>query len=151
MKLFLHDVLLWSLLATLVPCAICAPLDLTSEESISVENPCVPKESWRDSAEFLPQSNETEVLSAHHSAQLSERVKRGCNLITCLVHDLAHRINQTPKGMNSAPPEKISPQGYGRRRRRSLSQLPAPQGHGGGRLRQLWLHAQRRSWPQTQT
>uniref|UniRef100_A0A4W4F5W2 Uncharacterized protein n=1 Tax=Electrophorus electricus TaxID=8005 RepID=A0A4W4F5W2_ELEEL len=114
--------------------------------------PCVPKQGGMDSAELLPQSNDTEVLAAGHRwAPSFIHLKRGCNLLTCMVHDLAYRINQTSKRMNSAPQEKISPQGYGRRRRRSLLHRSAPRSRGEARLGLAWLHTQRRSAPQTQT
>ncbi|XP_076148925.1 adrenomedullin a [Alosa pseudoharengus] len=43
----------------------------------------------------------------------------GCSLGTCTVHDLAHRLNQLNNRLKitQAPLDKISPQGYGRRRR----------------------------------
>nr|XP_004650929.2 pro-adrenomedullin [Jaculus jaculus] len=48
----------------------------------------------------------------------------GCRFGTCTVQKLAHQIYQfTDKEKDGvAPRNKISPQGYGRRRRRSLSQ-----------------------------
>ncbi|XP_051005188.1 pro-adrenomedullin [Acomys russatus] len=55
----------------------------------------------------------------------------GCRFGTCTVQKLAHKIYQfTDKDKDGfAPRNKISPQGYGRRRRRSLSEvLPARTG-----------------------
>ncbi|XP_045050285.2 pro-adrenomedullin isoform X2 [Desmodus rotundus] len=46
----------------------------------------------------------------------------GCNFPTCSVHGLAHRLhtyNDSSKDP-TAPKDKIGPEGYGRRRRRSL-------------------------------
>ncbi|KAM4850285.1 pro-adrenomedullin isoform X2 [Urocitellus parryii] len=88
-----------------------------------------------------------DVKGASHSPQISPdaariRVKRyrqsmnnfqglrsfGCRFGTCTVQKLAHQIYQfTDKDKDGvAPRSKISPQGYGRRRRRSL--LEAGQG-----------------------
>ncbi|KAG3285744.1 pro-adrenomedullin isoform X1 [Ictidomys tridecemlineatus] len=89
-----------------------------------------------------------DVKGASHSPQISSpdaariRVKRyrqsmnnfqglrsfGCRFGTCTVQKLAHQIYQfTDKDKDGvAPRSKISPQGYGRRRRRSL--LEASQG-----------------------
>ncbi|XP_047373596.1 pro-adrenomedullin isoform X1 [Sciurus carolinensis] len=83
-----------------------------------------------------------DVKGASHSPQISSpdavriRVKRyrqsmnnfqglrsfGCRFGTCTVQKLAHQIYQfTDKDKDGvAPRSKISPQGYGRRRRRSL-------------------------------
>lgn len=49
----------------------------------------------------------------------------GCRFGTCTVQKLAHKIYQfTDKDKDGfAPRNKISPQGYGRRRRRSLSEV----------------------------
>ncbi|KAM6159062.1 pro-adrenomedullin [Rhynchocyon petersi] len=82
-----------------------------------------------------------EVKAASGSSQTSNpdaariRVKRyrqvmnlrgfGCRFGTCTVQKLAHQIYQfTDKDKDDvAPRHKISPQGYGRRRRRSLSKV----------------------------
>ncbi|AWP01548.1 putative ADM [Scophthalmus maximus] len=71
-----------------------------------------------------------ETLLPHSSTDISVRTKRsknsanqsrrqGCSLGTCTVHDLAHRLHQLNNKfkIGSAPVDKISPQGYGRRRR----------------------------------
>ncbi|XP_005075742.1 pro-adrenomedullin [Mesocricetus auratus] len=49
----------------------------------------------------------------------------GCRFGTCTVQNLAHQIYKfTEKDKHSfAPRDKISPQGYGRRRRRSLPEI----------------------------
>lgn len=45
----------------------------------------------------------------------------GCRLGTCTTQNLLYQIHQYwNSGMNTAPPDKISPKGYGRRRRRAL-------------------------------
>ncbi|XP_036618424.1 pro-adrenomedullin isoform X1 [Trichosurus vulpecula] len=53
-----------------------------------------------------------------------QSLRIGCRFGTCTLQNLAHQIYQlTDKDKdNSAPPNKISPQGYGRRRRRSLAE-----------------------------
>ncbi|KAG5264198.1 hypothetical protein AALO_G00273250 [Alosa alosa] len=50
---------------------------------------------------------------------VSQSRRGGCSLGTCTVHDLAHRLNQLNNRLKitQAPLDKISPQGYGRRRR----------------------------------
>lgn len=59
----------------------------------------------------------------------------GCSLGTCTVHDLAHRLHQLGQlKVGSAPMDKISPLGYGRRRR-SLSWLQGIPRQQEGRLR----------------
>lgn len=70
------------------------------------------------------------LLGLLHSAHTSVRTKRskssfspskryGCSLGTCIVHDLPDRLVQINNRLKtgSAPMDKISPQGYGRRRR----------------------------------
>ncbi|XP_075402201.1 pro-adrenomedullin isoform X2 [Tenrec ecaudatus] len=56
----------------------------------------------------------------------------GCRFGTCTVQKLAHQIYQlTDKDKDgTAPRNKISPQGYGRRRRRSLTQAGPGQAPG---------------------
>lgn len=61
-------------------------------------------------------------------------MKRGCNLLTCSIHDLAYRINHLSNKTSNAPPRKISPCGYGRRRRRSLLRRSAAPAHGEGAI-----------------
>ncbi|XP_019332357.1 pro-adrenomedullin isoform X1 [Alligator mississippiensis] len=56
-----------------------------------------------------------------------QAMRMGCRFGTCTVQQLAHQIYQlTDKEKDgAAPASKISPQGYGRRRRRSLPRPPA--------------------------
>ncbi|KAM8969442.1 pro-adrenomedullin isoform 2-T2 [Sarcophilus harrisii] len=53
-----------------------------------------------------------------------QSLRIGCRFGTCTLQNLAHQIYQfTDKDKDdSAPPNKISPQGYGRRRRRSIAE-----------------------------
>ncbi|XP_074129556.1 pro-adrenomedullin [Sminthopsis crassicaudata] len=52
-----------------------------------------------------------------------QSMRLGCRFGTCTLQNLAHQIYQfTDKDKDdAAPPNKISPQGYGRRRRRSIA------------------------------
>lgn len=103
------------------------------DHTLSIEQKLVRPEDIRDSM-------------AHSSSHTNVRTKRsnpprrqGCSLPTCTVHDLAHRLHQLNNKLKIgvAPVEKISPQGYGRRRRsvpeRSLS-LRLDQ----GRIKPVW-------------
>ncbi|CAL9701659.1 unnamed protein product [Knipowitschia caucasica] len=77
--------------------------------AVSTEQKLVRPEDFRDSL-------------THSSSHNNVRTKRskGCALGTCTVHDLAHRLHQLNNNklkIGSAPVDKISPQGYGRRRR----------------------------------
>ncbi|KAL7878704.1 hypothetical protein AOLI_G00096780 [Acnodon oligacanthus] len=138
----MKNLLLCCLLATLLPCVLSATLQVNSDggDKLSVwlksrlrREICMP-DSLEDSGEFQQQNEDTDSVTHRHSGQ-SERVKRGCNLLTCSVHDLAHRLNQLRERTNNAPPAKISPHGYGRRRRRSLPQLSAAEMGGQGHVK----------------
>lgn len=87
-----------------------------------------------DEVFFLLRSNQSE---ARNQSEAHIRVKRyrqsmnqgsrssGCRIGTCTMQKLAHQIYQlTDKDKDGmAPRNKISPQGYGRRRRRSLPEV----------------------------
>ncbi|XP_037307551.2 pro-adrenomedullin [Pungitius pungitius] len=45
----------------------------------------------------------------------------GCQLVTCVYHDLIFQLHQIHQIKSCAPVRKIGPGGYGRRRRRSLA------------------------------
>ncbi|TNN77238.1 ADM protein [Liparis tanakae] len=47
----------------------------------------------------------------------------GCKFVTCVYHDLLHRLHQINEMKSCAPGKKISSRGYGRRRRRRRSLL----------------------------
>lgn len=68
--------------------------------------------------------------------------RHGCSLGTCMVHDLAHRLHQLSNKykIDIAPVQKISPQGYGRRRR-SLPEQRVTLRLEQGRLRPVWSRA----------
>ncbi|XP_072551538.1 pro-adrenomedullin [Salminus brasiliensis] len=159
MKMVLQNVLLCCLLASLLPSTLSATLPSDGGDKLSMwlssrlrRELCVP-DSLEDSAELLPQQQQdrdTHSLTHKHSGQ-SGRVKRGCNLLTCSMHDVAHRISQLRERTNSAPPEKIGSNGYGRRRRRSLPQRSAELARRQGRAKPAWLQPQRRAPPQKRT
>lgn len=69
----------------------------------------------------FPSSSSTDInIRAKRSKNSNGQSRRqGCSLGTCTVHDLAHRLHElNSKGrIVSAPVVKISPHGYGRRRR----------------------------------
>ncbi|MCJ8737468.1 hypothetical protein PDJAM_G00024210 [Pangasius djambal] len=80
--------------------------------------------------QFVRPDDVKDTLLPHSSTGIGVRTKRsknsvnqsrrsGCSLGTCTVHDLAHRLHQLNNKLkvSSAPIDKISPLGYGRRRR----------------------------------
>ncbi|CAI5645439.1 adrenomedullin a [Oreochromis niloticus] len=102
-------------------------------DTISVEK--------RAEAEHLVRPEDIrDTLLPHSSTDIHVRTKRssGCALGTCTVHDLAHRLHQIGKlRVGNAPPHKISPHGYGRRRR-SLPSHRVSLRQEQGRLRPVW-------------
>ncbi|XP_077374416.1 adrenomedullin a [Festucalex cinctus] len=98
----------------------------------------VRQEDIRDT--MLPHSStETNVRTKRSKNSANQSRRQGCYLGTCSVHDLAHRLhvlNNTLK-IGSAPHSKISPQGYGRRRR-SLPDHRVALRLEQGRLRPAW-------------
>ncbi|XP_053180275.1 adrenomedullin a [Scomber japonicus] len=111
--------------------------------SVSVERPA-------DSEHFVRPEDIRDTLLPHSSTDINVRTKRsknssnqsrrqGCWLGTCTVHDLADRLHRLNTKMNigSAPVDKISPQGYGRRRR-SLPAHTVTLRLDQGRLRPVW-------------
>lgn len=148
MKFILRSVLCGCLLATI---AHCVELEFNPElkkrlntwlgnrlrrdlhATLSGEQKLVRPEDIRDSI-------------AHSSTHTNVRTKRsnpprrqGCSLGTCTVHDLAHRLHQLTNKMKigTAPIEKISPQGYGRRRR-SVPERTLHLSVDQGRIRPVW-------------
>nr|XP_057945173.1 adrenomedullin a [Doryrhamphus excisus] len=103
-----------------------------------------------DSEQFVRQEDIRDTMLPHSSTEINIRTKRsknsasqsrrqGCSLGTCTVHDLAHRLHQLNNKLKigSAPADKISPQGYGRRRR-SLPEGRVTLRLEQGRLRPVW-------------
>lgn len=97
--------------------------------------------AWINVILSLPLSSSTDInvrtKRSKNSANQSRR--QGCSLGTCTVHDLAHRLHQLNNKykIGSAPVDKISPQGYGRRRR-SLPEHRVTLRLEQGRLRPVW-------------
>ncbi|KAF1392828.1 hypothetical protein PFLUV_G00032100 [Perca fluviatilis] len=101
-----------------------------------------------ESEYFVRPEDIRDTLLPHSSTDINVRTKRsknsanqsrrsGCLLGTCSVHDLAHRLHELKKNNEIAPIHKISPQGYGRRRR-SLPAHRVTLRLEQGRLRPVW-------------
>ncbi|NP_001027753.1 ADM precursor [Takifugu rubripes] len=102
---------------------------------------------------FVRPEDIRDTLLPHSSTDINIRTKRsknlvnqsrknGCSLGTCTVHDLAFRLHQLgfQYKIDIAPVDKISPQGYGRRRR-SLPEQRVTLRLEQGRLRPVWSRA----------
>ncbi|KAJ8271504.1 hypothetical protein COCON_G00103630 [Conger conger] len=157
MKLLLQTFFCWWFLASVAPAVDSAKLDLSSvmKKRLSTWLQSrtkralhgVPAESDPASVQFVRPEDVKDTLKPHSSTDISIRAKRnkgsvnqnrrtGCAFLpTCTVHELAHRIHQwnTQLKVDNAPSEKISPGGYGRRRRSLLRHIAAAPGD----LRQL--------------
>lgn len=100
---------------------------------------CQRNKDFESTSLFFSCSTETHVRTKRSKNSANQSRRQGCYLGTCSVHDLAHRLhllNNTLK-IGSAPPVKISPQGYGRRRR-SLPGRRVALRLEQGRLRPVW-------------
>ncbi|KAG7327198.1 hypothetical protein KOW79_008804 [Hemibagrus wyckioides] len=99
------------------------------------------KEKHRDT--LLPHSSTGFGVRTKRSKNSVNQSRRsGCSLGTCTVHDLAHRLHQLNNKLkvSSAPIDKISPLGYGRRRR-SVPEMQMKIEMQGGHLQPVWrLH-----------
>lgn len=64
-------------------------------------------------------STDISVRTKRSKNSINQSRRPGCSLGTCTVHVLAHRVHDLNNRLKigNAPPEKISPLGYGRRRR----------------------------------
>ncbi|XP_062404229.1 pro-adrenomedullin [Sardina pilchardus] len=135
MKLFLQSAVLLCVLVTLVRCSRSrAEPSAESRKRLSVWlQSLVRRDVHRrlsvreeDSVNNLEESRSNKALIPHLRIKrtLNSMKPLGCNLVTCAIHDLAHRLHGINKQKTqSAPEHKIGPDGYGRRRRRSLEQL----------------------------
>ncbi|XP_071618722.1 pro-adrenomedullin [Heliangelus exortis] len=87
------------------------------------EDPRVSHPSSREDAHIRVKRYRQSINSFPHF----QAIRTGCRFGTCTVQKLAHQIYQlTDKDKDdTAPPNKISPQGYGRRRR-SLPERRSP-------------------------
>lgn len=113
-------------------------LDSVSVEKIAESEQFVRPEDIRDT--LLPHSSTDINVRTKRSKNSGNQSRRqGCSLGTCTVHDLAHRLHQLNNKLKigSAPVDKISPQGYGRRRR-SLPEHRVTLRLEQGRLRPAW-------------
>ncbi|XP_044059276.1 adrenomedullin a [Siniperca chuatsi] len=93
-------------------------LDSVSVEKTAESEHFVRPEDIRDT--LLPHSStDINVRTKRSKASANQSRRQGCSLGTCTVHDLAHRLHQLNNNLRvgTAPVDKISPQGYGRRRR----------------------------------
>lgn len=93
-------------------------LHSVSVQQISQSEHLVRPEDFRDT--LLPHSSShTSVRTKRSKSSFSPSKRYGCSLGTCIVHDLPDRLVQINNRLKtgSAPMDKISPQGYGRRRR----------------------------------
>lgn len=149
MKFILQSFLCGCLLATV---AHCVELEVNPElkkrlntwlgsrlrrdtHSLSLEQLVRPE----DIKDTLHSSSHTSVRTKRSKNSSNQSRRQGCSLGTCTVHDLAHRLHQLNNKMKigSAPVEKISPQGYGRRRR-SLPERTLSLQLYRGRIQPVW-------------
>lgn len=113
-------------------------LNSVSVEKIAESEHLVRPEDVRDT--LVPHSStDIHVRTKRSKSSATQSRRQGCSLGTCTVHDLAHRLHQLNNKMKigTAPVEKISPQGYGRRRR-SLPDRRVSLRLERGRLRPMW-------------
>ncbi|XP_041839583.1 adrenomedullin a [Melanotaenia boesemani] len=157
MKTIFHSFLYCCLLATV---AHCVELEVNPElkKRLSIwlgsrlrrDLDSVTVEKTAESEHFVRPEDIRETLLPHSRTDINVRTKRsknsanqsrrqGCSLGTCTLHDLAHRLHQLNNQLKigSAPVDKISPQGYGRRRR-SLPVRRVTLRLEQGRLRPVW-------------
>ncbi|XP_061670066.1 adrenomedullin a [Syngnathoides biaculeatus] len=103
-----------------------------------------------NSEHFVRQEDFRDAMPSHSSTETNVRTKRskgsgnqsrrqGCSLGTCSVHDLAHRLHLLSNKLKTgnAPTSKLSPHGYGRRRR-ALPDRRVALRLEQGRLRPAW-------------
>ncbi|XP_012659512.1 ADM isoform X1 [Otolemur garnettii] len=100
------------------------PADLKAGPAQTLFRPQDLKGASRSSQDSSPDAARIRVKRYRQSMNNFQGLRSfGCRFGTCTVQKLAHQIYQfTDKDKDGvAPRNKISPQGYGRRRRRSLS------------------------------
>lgn len=148
MKLIFQSFLYCCLLATV---AHCVELEVNPElkKRLSIwlgsrlrrDLDSVSLEKTEESEHIVRPEDIRDTLLPHSSTHINVRTKRskkGCSLGTCTVHDLVHRLHQLNKlKIGTAPVDKISPHGYGRRRR-SLPAHRVTLKLQQGRLRPVW-------------
>ncbi|KAM4744204.1 adrenomedullin a [Anableps anableps] len=148
MKTIFHSFLYCCLLASV---AHCVELEVNPElkKRLSIwlgsrlrrDLESVAVEKTPESENFVRPEDIRDTLLPHSSTDINIRTKRskGCALGTCAVHELAHRIQQLNhnKMKTGVPLNKLSPQGYGRRRR-SVPERRVSLRLEKGRLRPVW-------------
>ncbi|KAI1889816.1 hypothetical protein AGOR_G00166820 [Albula goreensis] len=134
------------LLASFVPGVDSAKLDLSSvlkkrlstwlQSRTKRDLSDIPAAIKAESMTFVQPEDVKDTLKPYSSTDIIIRAKRtknsvnqskraGCSFLpTCTVHNLAHRIHQFSNKIDNAPPDKISPIGYGRRRRSLPEHMP---------------------------
>ncbi|XP_036399948.1 pro-adrenomedullin-like [Megalops cyprinoides] len=164
MKLLVQTFFCWCLLASVAPSVDGAKLALSSEmkKRLSIwlqsrtkrDSNSVSAVGDAEAMQFVRPEDVKDTLKPHSSTDIGIRAKRsstsrarrsGCSLPTCSVHELAHRLHvlNNKYKVDNAPLEKISPLGYGRRRR-SLPERRVSLRLEGGRLRPVWREADSR-------
>lgn len=88
---------------------------------------------------FRLSSTDISVRTKRSKNSINQSRRSGCSLGTCTVHVLAHRVHDLNNRLKigNAPPEKISPLGYGRRRR-SVPEKVISLRREGRKLRPAW-------------
>lgn len=157
MKMMFHSFLYCCLLATIAHCGelevnpqLKKRLSLWLGSRLRRDLDSVAVEKTAASEQFVRPEDIRDTLLPHSGSDINIRTKRsknsgnqsrrqGCSLGTCTVHDLAHRLHQLNNKFKEgiAPVAKISPQGYGRRRR-SLPERRVTLRLEQGRLRPAW-------------
>ncbi|XP_023680263.1 pro-adrenomedullin [Paramormyrops kingsleyae] len=76
-------------------------------------------EDVKDTLDLHSSPSDFNVRVRRSKGTSNQSWRQGCPIATCTVHILAHRLSELSnhQNANSAPLEKISPGGYGRRRR----------------------------------
>ncbi|KAA0723778.1 ADM Adrenomedullin [Triplophysa tibetana] len=152
MHLILHIVFCCCLLATVAPSVNSAKYDLKRSvwPQRSKRHLSLAALGTLENSQFVRPDDVKDSMMPHSSTDISVRTKRsknsisqsrrpGCSLGTCTVHVLAHRVHDFNNRLKigNAPPEKISPLGYGRRRR-SVPEKVISLRQEGRRLRLMW-------------
>ncbi|KPP66119.1 adrenomedullin 1-like [Scleropages formosus] len=137
MKLLLQTALCCCLLVVVTPSAGSAKLDSEVKRRLTMwlqsrtrrDLSGVSTGSEGNAAQIVRPEDVRDALNSRSSPDASIRVRRSkCSLGTCTVHDLAHRLHvlNNKFKIGSAPIDKISPLGYGRRRRSLPTRQAAP-------------------------
>ncbi|XP_052006376.1 pro-adrenomedullin-like [Xyrauchen texanus] len=150
MQLILQSVFCCCLLVTVAPSVDSAKHDLRQVLKRSIWLQRSKRDLSFENSQFVRPDDVRDNLMPHSSTDISMRTKRsknsinqsrrpGCSLGTCSVHVLAHRLHDLNNKLKigNAPVDKISPLGYGRRRR-SVPDKVMTLRQEGNRLRPAW-------------